>query len=197
MSGSPCSCGQRLFRARWTMLLALIRQYPLRLRVAMCTTSGEVPLLTPRQVAPAGSPQVRTRCFPAPPPHLPPRLTRRLRCVVPARRITSAFICGSYPSVRRFPLAFLPPNRLPCRSWLRVIDCSCSHDRFSYIRTCTSFTTRQCWAHTSGWSGPACDWLITAGRRVRPAAQPRVVSPVSINVIASRHAVRGFAGGVG
>jgi hypothetical protein len=45
---------------------------PLRLRAAMCTSSGEVPLLTPCQVAAAGSSQVRTRCFPAPPPHLPP-----------------------------------------------------------------------------------------------------------------------------
>ena len=77
--------------------------------------------------------------------------TVRLRCVVPARRVTSALLCGSCPSARRFGapsgrssrfgLALslrsghpsLPlPGRLPFRSWLRVVVGSCYHDRSSY-----------------------------------------------------------------
>ena len=71
------------------------------------------PLLTPLRVAPSGSPQVRTRCVPARPPHLPPRLNRRLRSVVPARRIAAGLVCGFCSSARRFPLAFLPPAGYP------------------------------------------------------------------------------------
>ena len=71
------------------------------------------PLLTSRGISSSGSPQVRTRCFPARPPHLPPQLNPRLRCVVPTRRIASALLCGSCPSARRFPLAFLSPISYP------------------------------------------------------------------------------------
>src|SRR5512137_596631 len=88
------------------------------------------PLLTPHRVAPAGSPQVRTRCFPARPPHLPPRLNPRLRSVVPARRIADGlpmrFLSVSPPVSASLP----PPGRLPCRSWLHVVVLSRFHVRF-------------------------------------------------------------------
>ena len=85
------------------------------------------PLLTSLQVAPSGSPHVRTRCFPARPPHLP-------RC---GNRSTSLCCANSSPHRRpsmRFlsvsPLvsASLPsPGRLPFRSWPRVVGLSCHH----------------------------------------------------------------------
>ncbi len=66
---------------------------------------------------PTGSPQVRTRCFPTQPPHLPPWTEpARLRCVVPARlprRPSMRFLfIGSSVS------SSLPSHgRLPFRSW--------------------------------------------------------------------------------
>ena len=39
-SGTPCSSNQRLFSAYRTLSFWLIRQYPFRLRVAMCTVAG-------------------------------------------------------------------------------------------------------------------------------------------------------------
>ena len=90
------------------------------------------PLLTPLQVAPSGSPHVRTRCFPARPPHLPRRRNR------------STSLCGANSSPRRRPSmrflsvsplvsASLPsPGRLPSRSWLRVVGLSCHHAGSSY-----------------------------------------------------------------
>jgi hypothetical protein len=48
----------------------------------------------------------------------------------------------------------LPPAaQLPSRRWLRVIVLSRFHVRSSYPGTCTPFTTRPCWAHTSGFTG--------------------------------------------
>jgi hypothetical protein len=90
------------------------------------------PLLTPCPVAPAGSPQVRARCFSARPPHLPPRLDR-----------TALLCCASSPHRVGLPMRFLsigppispslpPPGRLPFRSWLQVVVASCFHDRSSY-----------------------------------------------------------------
>ena len=86
------------------------------------------PLLTPRRVAPLGSPQVRTRCVPARPPHLPPRLNR-----------SASLCCANSPHRDRPSMRFLfvgppvssslpSPGRLPCRSWLRVVGCSCCHE---------------------------------------------------------------------
>ena len=85
------------------------------------------PLPTPRPVARSGSPQARARCFPARPPHLPPR------------RNLVASLCGA-GSPRRVGLgmrflsigppvsAILPSaGRLPCRSWPRVAGLSCHH----------------------------------------------------------------------
>ena len=113
------------------------------------------PLLTSRPVAPAGSPQVRTRWLPlaslvaavtgGPSPlRSAPGTTAAftsatgpfgfvlLASRMPARRVTSALLCGSCPSARRFgtpagrssrfglalslrsgPLAFLPPVGYP------------------------------------------------------------------------------------
>ena len=71
------------------------------------------PLLTSRGISSSGSPQVRTRCFPARPPHLPPRPDPRLRCVVPVCRIAAGLLCGSCSSAHRFPLAFLSPVGCP------------------------------------------------------------------------------------
>ena len=93
------------------------------------------PLLTPHPVVRPGSPQVRTRCFTARPPHLPPRLNPRLRCVVPARRIVAGldmrFLFIGPPLSSSLP----PPGQLPFRSWLRVVVMlSCSHEWFSYKR---------------------------------------------------------------
>jgi len=54
------------------------------------------PLLTPCPVAPAGPPQVRTRCFSARPPHLPPRLDR-----------TASLCCASSPHRVGLTMRFL------------------------------------------------------------------------------------------
>ena len=71
-------------------------------------------LLTSQGISSPGSPQIRACCFPARPPHLPPRLDPRLRDVVPTRRIAAGLICGFCSSAHRFPLAFLPPLGYPC-----------------------------------------------------------------------------------
>jgi len=85
------------------------------------------PLLTSLQVAPLGSPHVRTRCVPARPPHLPAH----------PNRATS--LCGASSSGRARPSmrflsvsppasASLPsPGRLPSRGWPRVVGLSCLH----------------------------------------------------------------------
>ncbi len=71
------------------------------------------PLLTSNGISSVGSPQVRTRCFPAQPPHLPPRLNHwtSLRGASSSHRI--GLLCGSCSSAHRFPLAFLPPVGYP------------------------------------------------------------------------------------
>ena len=71
------------------------------------------PLLTSHGISSVGSPQVRTRCFPAQPPHLPPRLNHwtSLCCASSSHRI--GLLCGSCSSAHRFPLAFLPPVGYP------------------------------------------------------------------------------------
>ncbi len=115
-------------------------------------------LLTPRQVASAGPPQVRTRCFPARPPHFPPeadppmaeppRLNPRLRCVVPVRRIVAGlpmrFLFVGPPVSSSLP----PASRLPFQRWLRVVVLSHFHVTVLLQGTFTPFTTRPCWAHT-------------------------------------------------
>jgi len=90
------------------------------------------PLLTSLQVAPSGSPHVRTRCFPARPPHLPRRRNRStsLCCASssPRRRPSMRFL-----SVSPLVSASLPsPGRLPSRSWPRVVGLSCRHAGSSY-----------------------------------------------------------------
>ena len=100
------------------------------------------PLLTSLRVAPSGSPHVRTRCFPARPPHFspeaspplaePPRLNRATslcgasssRCARPSMRFLSVspLVSASLPS----------PGRLPRRSWPRVVGLSCRHAGSSY-----------------------------------------------------------------
>jgi hypothetical protein len=91
------------------------------------------PLLTSLPVTRSGSPQVRTRCFSARPPHLPPRLNPRLRCVVPARRIAGGlpmrFLSISPPISSSLP----PSSWLPFQTWLRVVVLlSCLHEWSSY-----------------------------------------------------------------
>jgi hypothetical protein len=107
---------------------------------ARCTVLR--PLLTSLRVAPSGSPHVRTRCFPARPPHFPPEADPPV--AEPARlyRVTSRCCArSSYrarPSMRFLsvsPLvsASLPsPARLPSRSWPRVVGLSCHHAGSSY-----------------------------------------------------------------
>ena len=66
-------------------------------------------LLTSPGISSGGSPQVRTRCSAAQPPHLPPRANQSISlcCASLSRRV--GLLCGSCSSARRFPLAFLPP----------------------------------------------------------------------------------------
>ena len=90
------------------------------------------PLLTSLRVAPSGSPHVRTRCFPARPPHLPAHPNRATslcgasssRCARPSMRFLSVspLVSASLPS----------PGRLPRRSWPRVVGLSCRHAGSSY-----------------------------------------------------------------
>ena len=90
------------------------------------------PLLTSLQVAPSGSPHVRTRCFPARPPHLPARPNRAtsLCCASSSRRARPSM---RFLSVSPLVSASLPsPGRLPSRSWPRVVGLSCHHADSSY-----------------------------------------------------------------
>lgn len=77
------------------------------------------PLLTSHGISSVGSPQVRTRCFAARPPHLPPRANQviSLCCASSSRRV--GLLCGSCSSARSFPLAFLPPVGYPSEVGLR------------------------------------------------------------------------------
>ena len=79
------------------------------------------PLLTSCGISSAGSPQVRTRCSPAQPPHLPPRADQSISLCGASSSRRVGLLCGSCPSARRFPIAFLPPGRSPFRSWLLVV----------------------------------------------------------------------------
>jgi hypothetical protein len=107
------------------------------------------PLLTSRGISSSGSPQVRTRCFPARPPHLPPRLNPRFRCVVSVRRIVDGlnmrFLFVGPPVSSSLP----PAGWLPFQRWLQVVVLSHFHVRFLRQGTCTPFPTRPCWAHTT------------------------------------------------
>jgi hypothetical protein len=84
-------------------------------------------------------------------PHLPPRLNPRLRCVVPVRRIVDGlpmrFLFIGPPVSSSLP----PAGRLPFQRWLQVVVLSHFHVRFLLQGTCTPFTTRPCWAHTTPW----------------------------------------------
>ena len=106
------------------------------------------PLLTSQGISSLGSPQVRTRCFPTRPPHLPPRLN-----------LTASLCCASSPHHVGLSIRFLfigppvssslpPPGWLPFRSWLQVVVISHFHVSVLLQGTCTPFTTRPCWAHT-------------------------------------------------
>ena len=79
------------------------------------------PLLTSRGISSSGSPQVRTRCFPARPPHLPPRLvpSTSLCCASSSHRVGLAmrFLFIGPPVSSSLP----PPGWLPFRGWLQVI----------------------------------------------------------------------------
>ena len=98
------------------------------------------PLLTSLQVAPSGSPHVRTRCFPARPPHLPARPNRAtsLCCASSSRRarpsmrflsvspLVSPSVAGRFAPCRPpggpCSSGAPPPDRSPARSWPRVVD---------------------------------------------------------------------------
>jgi hypothetical protein len=109
--------------------------------------------MTSLQVAPSGSPQVRTRCFPARPPHLPARPNRATSlCGLPAEAASAQAGAGSSrrarPSMRFLSVGppclradthrqavspSLPPAAsLPSRRWPRVVGLSCCHVRSSY-----------------------------------------------------------------
>ncbi len=108
------------------------------------------PLLTPLRVVPSGSPQARARCFPARPPHLPPRRNR------------STSLCGAGSPHRGRPwyavLVHRPAGfRYPSFRRAVALPALASHSRSSrfHVRsfrqgTCTPFATRPCWAHTNG-----------------------------------------------
>ena len=82
---------------------------------------------SPLRLPGAGSPQIRTRCFPARPPPLPPRLNPRLRCVVPLHRIVAGldrrFLFVGPPVSSSLPATAW----LPSRCWLRVVVVSRFH----------------------------------------------------------------------
>ena len=79
------------------------------------------PLLTSHGISSVGSPEVRTRCFPAQPPHFPPRL----------KPVDFAVLCQLIPPCRpRMQFLFigsrispsLPSHgRSPFRSWLQLV----------------------------------------------------------------------------
>ena len=93
------------------------------------------PLLTSRGISSSGSPQVRTRCFPARPPHLPPRLNQptSLCCARSSRRVgldmrflfIGPAVSGVNPPARPtfsgVSSSLPPPGRLSFRSWLQVV----------------------------------------------------------------------------
>ncbi len=98
------------------------------------------PLLTSLQVAPWGSPQVRERCFPARPPHLPARPNRATSLCCVSRHSSAGATADASSSRRARPsMRFLsvsplvsaslpPPGRLPSRSWPRGVGLSCRHE---------------------------------------------------------------------
>jgi hypothetical protein len=73
------------------------------------------------------------------------RFTRTARYVGPARRIASALLCGSCPSARRFPLAFLHPVDCPSGVGFGWIVGSCYHEPSSY-----KGRVRRAWRPTTG-----------------------------------------------
>jgi len=77
------------------------------------------PLLTSHGISSKGSPQVRTRCFSAQPPHLPPRANQSISLCGASSSRRVGLVCGSCSSARRFPLAFLPPVGYPSEVGLR------------------------------------------------------------------------------
>lgn len=103
-----------------------------------------------------GLPRLRTRCFPARPPHLPARLDLvgfAVLCQL-ARRdgLSMRFLFVGSPDSASLP----PPDRLPLRSWLRVVGRICDRSR--------------------GWQeamAPACRRLRGPLPRTRPARHPR------------------------
>jgi len=71
------------------------------------------PLLTSHGIFSVGSPQVRTRCSPAHPPHLPPRANQSISLCCASLSHRVGLLCGSCSSAHRFPIAFLPPVGRP------------------------------------------------------------------------------------
>ena len=105
------------------------------------------PRLTSLRIAPVGPPRVRTRCFPAQPPHLPLRANQvtSLCCASSSRRIgldmrflfISSRVSPSLPS----------HGRLPFRSWLQMVVFSFFHVWF-YYRGLTPHLQRAHAGHT-------------------------------------------------
>jgi hypothetical protein len=71
------------------------------------------PRLTSHGISSVGSPQVRTRCSPAQPPHLPPRANQSISLCGASSSRRVGLRCGSCSSARSFPIAFLPPVGCP------------------------------------------------------------------------------------
>ena len=71
------------------------------------------PLLTSDGISSSGSPQVRTRCFPAQPLHLPRRRNLWVSLCGASSPGRIGLLCSSCSSAHRFRLAFLPPVGYP------------------------------------------------------------------------------------
>ena len=71
------------------------------------------PLLTSQGISSLGSPQVRTRCVPTRPLHLPPRLNQWVSLCGASSSHRVGLLCGSCSLAHRFPLACLPPVGYP------------------------------------------------------------------------------------
>ena len=66
-------------------------------------------------------PQVIARCFPAQPPHLPPRVNQTTSLCRASSSCRIGLLCGSCSLARRFLLAFLHAVRSPFRARLQIV----------------------------------------------------------------------------